>query len=165
MWVAGGADLPCPMRTSQRSASLSVPMHTSAATGKARPPSPVTRPRSWRSHLRGRAVRCSQRSAPGKEQTGRTGLRDVARRTRRAGVRAPARRRRRWRRSRSSTGVSNNSNASALPCSGVVASPPSRSSLCAHLELVTMRLIQDSTIDLVRPILSCNDQTSIKIAE
>jgi hypothetical protein len=29
----------------------------------------------------------------------------------------------------------------------------------------TMRLIQDSTIDLVRPILSCNDQTSIKIAE
>jgi integrase/recombinase XerD len=29
----------------------------------------------------------------------------------------------------------------------------------------TWRLIQDSTIDLVRPILSCNDQTSIKIAE
>jgi transcriptional regulator with XRE-family HTH domain len=29
----------------------------------------------------------------------------------------------------------------------------------------SMRLIQDSTIDLVRPILSCNDQTSIKIAE
>ena len=27
------------------------------------------------------------------------------------------------------------------------------------------RIIQDSTIDLVRPILSCNDQTSIKIAE
>ena len=29
----------------------------------------------------------------------------------------------------------------------------------------TQRLIQDSTIDLVRPILSRNDQTSIKIAE
>ena len=28
-----------------------------------------------------------------------------------------------------------------------------------------MRLIQDSTIDLVTPILSCNDQPSIKIAE
>ena len=27
------------------------------------------------------------------------------------------------------------------------------------------RLIQDSAIDLVRPILSCNDQPSIKIAE
>jgi hypothetical protein len=31
--------------------------------------------------------------------------------------------------------------------------------------ITTRRLIQDSTIDLVRPILSCNDQTSIKIAE
>jgi len=29
----------------------------------------------------------------------------------------------------------------------------------------TTRLIQDSTIDLVRLILSCNDQLSIKIAE
>jgi len=28
-----------------------------------------------------------------------------------------------------------------------------------------MRLIQDSVIDLVRLILSCNDQSSIKIAE
>ena len=28
-----------------------------------------------------------------------------------------------------------------------------------------LRLIQDSAIDLVRPILSCNDQPSIKIAE
>jgi hypothetical protein len=69
-----------------------------------------------------RAVRCSQRSVPGKERTSRTGLRDVARRTRRAGVRALARRRGRWRHPRSSTGVSNNSNASALPCSGVVTS-------------------------------------------
>jgi hypothetical protein len=29
----------------------------------------------------------------------------------------------------------------------------------------TMRLIQDSAIDLARPILSCNDQPLIKIAE
>ena len=28
-----------------------------------------------------------------------------------------------------------------------------------------LRLIQDSAIDLVKPILSCNDQSSIKIAE
>ena len=31
--------------------------------------------------------------------------------------------------------------------------------------ITTRRLIQDSTIDLVRPILSCNNQPSIKIAE
>ena len=29
----------------------------------------------------------------------------------------------------------------------------------------TMRLIQGSAINLARPILSCNDQSSIKIAE
>jgi type II secretory pathway component PulM len=29
----------------------------------------------------------------------------------------------------------------------------------------SVRLIQDSAIDLVRPVLSCNDQLSIKVAE
>jgi hypothetical protein len=38
-------------------------------------------------------------------------------------------------------------------------------SLLKKVKPVTMRLIQDSTIDLAKLILSCNDQSSIKIAE
>src|SRR3979490_2979075 len=132
MWVAGGVDLPLPVEDVSALASLSVPMHTSAATGRAGPPSPVERPESWRSRLRcaragAHSATCRARSGPG-----RTGLREVARCARRAGVRALARRLRRWRRPRSSSGVSNTSNASALPCSGVVTS--------ASIEVVAARL-------------------------
>jgi Tetratricopeptide repeat/NB-ARC domain len=44
-------------------------------------------------------------------------------------------------------------------------SPDLHTTAFIHHGLGTLRLIQDSAIDLARPIRSCNDQSSIKIAE